>query len=91
MVPRLIALVQGHASYVARDVGGVIVAYILLGLFIVLVLFWKWLHNETATPLDRIDLREGKTEIDIEEENYEMRRARAPPRPWYKRLLSKIE
>jgi len=59
--------------------------------FLVLIVFWKWLHNETATPVERIDLREGKREIDLEEENYQIRRGRQPARPWYRRLMSEIE
>ena len=67
-----------------------IVAYIMAVVFLVLIVFWKWLHNETATPVERIDLREGKREIDIEEENYQIRMARQPAKPWYKRVMSII-
>jgi amino acid permease len=81
-------LLQGHRSYVSRTVGGVIVAYIMLFVFVFLIVFWKWLHNETATPLDRINLLEGKRDIDIEEEKYEIKKAQQPPRPWYQRLIS---
>ena len=81
---------QGHASYIVRKVPGVIVAYIMAVVFVVLIGFWKWLHNETATPVERIDLREGKREIDLEEENYQIRKARQPPKPWFKRVMSQI-
>ena len=82
---------QGPVSYILRKGPGIFLAYFLVDMFLVLTVAWKWLHNETATPVERIDLREGKREIDLEEENYQIRRARQPARPWYRRLMSRIE
>ena len=77
---------QGYESYVTRGPGGIIAAYILVPWFVVLLIGWKYWHNEEFTPLSRIDLVDGKREIDIEEENWHIRRATRPPLPWWKRL-----
>lgn len=79
----LIVIFKGYESYVTRGAGGLIAAYILVPWFFALMIGWKYWHGEEFTPLARIDLQEGKREIDIEEENWHIRMNTRPPLPWW--------
>jgi hypothetical protein len=55
--------------------------------FLILAVVWKFWHGETFTPLSRVDLMEGRREVDIEEEEWYIRQAARPPQPWWRRVL----
>lgn len=76
---------QGHESFQRRGVGGFIAAYILIPWFLVLTALWKYAKGDPIVPLDRIDLIDGRREIDLEEENYhQWRNAREKSSLWDK-------
>ncbi|PVF99049.1 putative DIP5-glutamate and aspartate permease [Serendipita vermifera] len=66
----IFTIFKGHESYQKRGAGGFIAAYILIPWFLFLTGMWKYLRNETSKPLNRIDLIEGKREVDLAEESY---------------------
>jgi amino acid permease len=77
---------QGYESFATRKWPGIIAAYILIPWFLILLIGWKVWHNDKFTPVDEIDLQDGKREIDIEEENWHIRMGTRPPQPWWKRM-----
>ncbi|CCA69668.1 probable DIP5-glutamate and aspartate permease [Serendipita indica DSM 11827] len=88
IVTVIFAIFKGYESFVKRHVGGLIAAYVLFPWFFALVGFWKYFKHGTFVPLDKINLQEGKREIDLEEEDYFMRKAGQPPQSWWKRVLN---
>ncbi|CAG8777097.1 6119_t:CDS:2, partial [Acaulospora colombiana] len=61
---------KGHESFQKRGIPGFIAAYILIPWFIALTALWKYAKGDPIVPLERIDLIDGRREIDLEEENY---------------------